>query len=181
MSTGLTGRTGVVIDLKNVNDLTTKLADILDELGVDTSIKWSWGDGVKACNVLYHEKFTIAGGGQNTLDINAGTVKVGEAAATPVLDAFGDALTLKAIKFLYIKNTSPALKVSIFGSADLDLLIMSSTADKLVLETEGFFLWACPTAAGVDTTDNTNLELTVSGSEGEAIIEVVILGVKATE
>ena len=170
MSTNLTGRTGVVIDLKNVNDLETKLADILDELGVDTSIKWSFGEGIKACNVLYHEKHTIAATEQKTLDINAGSPSL--------KDAFGDTLTLKAIKFLYIKNTSLDLPVSIFGGGALDLLIMDGMTDKLWLEKEGFFLWACPTAAGVDTTVNKNLELTVGAGTGSAIIDVVILGLK---
>ncbi len=71
MSTNLTGRTGVVIDLKNVNDLDTKLADILDELGVDTSIKWSFGPGIKACNVLFHSKRTITGGQSEKLSVGA--------------------------------------------------------------------------------------------------------------
>lgn len=170
MSTNLTGRTGVVIDLKNVNDLATKLADILDELGIDTSIKWSFGEGVRACNVLYHEKHTIDQGGSKTLDINAGSPSL--------KDAFGDTLTLKAIKFLYIKNTSEDLKVSIFGKGTLDLLIMSGLTEQVVLETEGFFVWACPTAAGVVTTANKNLELTVGAGSGSAIIDVVILGLK---
>ena len=170
MSTNLTGRTGVVIDLKNVNDLATKMADILDELGVDTSIKWSFGEGVKACNVLYHAKHTIAATNQETLDINLG--------ATNLKDAFGDTLTLKAIKFLYIKNTSEDLKVSIFGKGADDLLIIDGTTDKVVLEPEGFFLWACPTAAGVVTTANKYLELTAGAGSGSAIIDVVILGLK---
>jgi len=170
MSTDLTGRTSVVIDLKNVNDLATKLADVIDELGIDTNIKWSFGEGIRACNVLYHEKHTIAQGAQKTLDINAGSPSL--------KDAFGDTLTLKAIKLLYVKNTSEDLKVAIFGKGTLDLLIMDGTTDKLWLEKEGFFLWACPTAAGVVTTDNKNLELTVGAGTGSAIIDVVILGLK---
>jgi len=174
MSTNLSGKTSIIIDLKNVNDLATKLAYILDELGIDTNIKWTFGEGVKACNVLYHEKHTIGQGTSKTLDINAGTPSL--------KDAFGDTLTLKAIKFLYIKNTSADLKVSIFGKGTDDLLIMAPSGaenvDKLVLETEGFFLWACPTAAGVVTTTNKNLELTVGAGSGSAIIDVVILGLK---
>lgn len=170
MSTNLTGKTGVVIDLKNVNDLATKIDEALDQLGIDTSIKWSFGEGVKACNVLYHEKHTIAQGAQKTLDINTGSPSL--------KDAFGDTLTLKAIKFLYVKNTSADLKVAIFGKGTLDLLIMDGMTDKLWLEKEGFFVWACPTAAGVVTTVNVNLELTVGAGSGNAIIDVVILGLK---
>jgi len=170
MSTNLTGRTGVVIDLKNVNALTTKLADILDELGIDTSIKWSFGEGVKACNVLYHEKHTITQSASKTLDINAGSPSL--------KDAFGDTLTLKAIKFLYIKNTSEDLLVSVFGGGSLDLLIMGGTTDVMKVSPGGFILWADPTAAGIVTTVNLNLKLAVSAGSGDAIIDVVIMGLK---
>lgn len=172
MSTNLTGRTRVVIDLKNVKDLAPRIDETLDKLGIDTGIKWSYGEGEKACNVLYHAKHTITGGNQETLDILLG--------ATGLFDAFGDALTLKAIKLLYVKNTSALHKLSLFGKGGSDLLIMGGTTDKVVLQEEGFFLWACPTAAGVDCTSNKYLELTAGAGEGDAIIEVVILGVKAT-
>jgi len=174
MSTNLTGRTRVVIDLKNVKDLAPRIDETLDQLGIDTGIKWSFGEGEKAVNVLYHAKHTITGGNQETLDINLG--------ATNLKDAFGDALTLKAIKFLYVKNTSTEHKVSLFGKGGDDLLLMdpdgAENVDKVVLEKEGFFLWACPTAAGVVTTTNKYLELTAGAGAGDAIIEVVILGVK---
>jgi len=156
--------------LKNVNDLATKMADILDELGVDTSIKWEFGEGVKACNVLYHEKHTVDQAASKTLDINAGSPSL--------KDAFGDTLTLKAIKFLYIKNTSEALTVSVFGGGDNDLLIMGGMTDAQQLPPESFLLWACPTAAGIVTTSNKNLKLAVSADSGSAIIDVVILGLK---
>ena len=170
MSTNLTGKTGIVIDLKNVNDLATKIDEALDQLGIDTNIKWSFGEGVKACNVLYHEKHTIDQAATKTLDINAGTPSL--------KDAFGDTLTLKAIKFLYIKNTSEDLLVSVFGGGDLDLLIMGGTTDVMKVSPGGFILWADPTAAGIVTTVNLNLKLAVSAGSGDAIIDVVIMGLK---
>lgn len=170
MSTNLTGRTSIIIDLKNVNDLATRLKDTIDELGIDTCIKWSYGEGIKACNVLYHEKHTIAQGASKTLDINAGT--------PDLKDAFGDTLTLKAIKFLYIKNTSADLTVSIFGGGALDLLIMGGTTDPQQLPPGSYMNWACPTAAGIVTTTNKNLKLAVGAGAGSAIIDIAILGLK---
>lgn len=174
MSTNLTGRTGVVIDLKNVNDLETKLADILDRLGIDTSIKWSFGEGLKACEVLFHSKRTIAAEGSETLKLNDSS---GEAGVLKLTDAFGVPLTMKAIKFLYIKNTSELI-VSVFGGTN-GLLIMSGVTppvETMQLEAGGFMLWACPTAAGIVTTTNENLKLAVEAGEGSAIIDVVAMG-----
>lgn len=165
MSTDLTGKTSVVIDLKNIKAL--DLNEVMDELNIDSGIKWTFGTGSNQANVLFHDKRTVDQGASETLDLNAsGTLK----------DAFGDALTMDAIKFLYIKNTSADLTVSVFGGAALDLLIMSGTTDSLKLPPGSFMMWACPTAPGIVTTVNKNLKLTVSAGSGSAIIEVAALG-----
>ena len=169
MSTDLTGRTRVVIDLKNVEELATKLKPVLDELNLDTGIKWTFGALAKQCNVLLHEKLTIAQAGSQTLNLY-------DTADSGLVDAFGNDLTMEAIKFLYIKNTSLDLPVSIFGGGALDLLIMEGTTDALKLTPEGIFLWIGPTAAGIVTTDNKNLKFTVGAGAGNAIIDVVAMG-----
>ena len=165
MSSDLTGRTGVKVDLKNVKAL--DLNEVLDELGIDCSIKWTYGTGANQVNVLFHDKRTVAQGASETLDLNGGAT---------LKDAFGDALTMDAIKFLYIKNTSVDLTVSVFGGGDNDLLIMGGTTDAQQLPPGSFMLWACPTAAGIVTTVNKNLKLAVSAGSGSAIIEVVAMG-----
>lgn len=176
MSTNLTGRTGVVIDLKNVNDLAKKLDECLDELSIDTSIKWSFGEVLKQVEVLFHSKRTIPKTETKTLKLYDSS---GEAGDLILKDAFGDPLTMKAIKFLYVKNSSQKLTVSVFGGAN-GLLIMSGVTppvETMQLEPGGFMLWACPTAAGIVTTTNENLKLTVSaGDEDNAIIDVVAMG-----
>lgn len=166
MSTDLTGRTSITIDLRNVNDLA--LSDVLDELNIDTSIKWSFGESLKQAEVLYHDKITVAQAGSQTLNLHS--------SANGLVDAFGVPLTMKAIKFLYIKNTSEDLTVSVFGGSALDLLIMSGMTDSLQLPPGGFMLWACPTAAGIVTTANYNLKLAASADSGSAIVEVVAMG-----
>lgn len=165
MSSNLTGKTNIVIDLKNIKAL--DLNEVLDELGIDTGFKWTYGTGANQAQVLFHDKRTIAQAASETLDLYAsGTLK----------DAFGDALTMEAIKFLYIKNTSVDLTVSVFGGAALDLLIMGGTTDSQELPPGGWLAWACPTPAGIVTTTNKNLKLAVSAGSGSAIIEVVALG-----
>lgn len=175
-TTSLMGRTGVNIKLKNVEALPTKIDEVLDELNISTSIKWSYGRGLKQCDVLFHEKLTIAAEGVKTLDLYA------SADPGPALqDAFGNDLTMEAIKFLFIQNRSKDFYVEIFGGNDKDLLIMVPAAtenvDKLKIKPEGFFQWADPSIAGIVTTTNKNLKFTVAAGTGDdAIIDVVAMG-----
>jgi len=169
MSTDLTGRTKIIIDLKNVEDLATKLKPVLDELNLDVGVKWTFGALAKQCNVLLHEKLTIAAAGNQTLNLY-------DTAGSALQDAHGNDLTMEAIKFLYIKNTSLDLTVSLFGGGSSDLLIMEGTTDAMKLTPEGIFMWIGPTAAGIVTTANKNLKFTVGAGSGNAIINVVAMG-----
>jgi len=169
MSTNLTGRTRVIIELKNVEDLATKLKPVLDELNLDVGFKWAFGALARQCNVLLHEKLTIGQGANQTLNLY-------DTAGSALQDAHGNDLTMEAIKFLFIQNTSLDLTVSIFGGGSSDLLIMAGTTDAMVLPPESLMLWACPTAAGIVTTANKNLKFTVGAGAGSAIINVVAMG-----
>jgi len=169
MSTDLTGRTRVIIDLKNVEDLATKLKPVLDELNLDVGVKWTFGALAKQCNVLLHEKLTIAAAGNQTVNLY-------DTAGSALQDAHGNDLTMEAIKFLFVKNTSLDLTVSLFGGGASDLLIMEGTTDAMKLTPEGIFMWIGPTAAGIVTTANKNLKFTVGAGSGSAIINVVAMG-----
>jgi len=172
-TTNLTGRTGVSIELKNVELLATKLEEVLDELNIKTSIKWSFGDQAKQCNVLLHEKLTITQGQAQTLNLY-------DTGASALQDAFGNDLTMEAIKFLYIKNTSEDLYIEIFGGGSDDLLLMvpsgAENVDTMKIKPEGFFLWADPSIAGIVTTSKKNLKFLVGAGSGSAIIDVVAMG-----
>ena len=172
-TTDLTGRTSVSIDLKNVENLATKLKEVLDELNISTSIKWSYGTGPKQCDVLLHEKLTIT-------QAQAQTLNLYDTAASALQDAFGNDLTMEAIKFLFIQNRSEDLYVEIFAGGDNDLLIMvpagAEGVDKLKIKPLGFFLWCDPSEAGIATTENKNLKFLVEAGSGEAIIDVVAMG-----
>jgi len=172
-TTNLTGRTGVIIELKNVEALATKIDEVLDELNIATSIKWSFGTGIKQCDVLLHEKLTIAAAGNQTLNLY-------DTAGSALQDAFGNDLTMEAIKFLYVFNRSTDLYVELFGGGSDDLLIMVPAAaenvDKMKIKPEGHFQWADPSEAGIVTTTNKNLKFTVGAGSGNAIIDVVAMG-----
>jgi hypothetical protein len=168
-TTSLTGRTGVVIDLKNVENLSTKLKEVLDDLKITTSIKWSFGTAANQANVLFHEKLTIAAGGNQTLNLK-------DTAGSALVDAFGNDLTMTAIKFLFVLNRSEDLYVELFGGAALDLLIMGGTTDAMKIKPLGHFQWCDPSAAGEDVTTNKNLKFVVAAGSGNAIIDVVAMG-----
>ncbi len=172
-TTNLTGRTGVTIDLKNIENLATKLEEVLDDLQITSSIKWSYGTGLNQCDVLFHEKLTIAAAGNQTLNLY-------DTGASALQDAFGNDLTMEAIKFLFIRNRSEDLYVEIFGGGANDLLLMVPAAaenvDKLRIKPLGFFCWADPSAAGIVTTSKKNLKFLVAAGSGNAIIDVVALG-----
>ena len=169
MSTDLTGRTRVLIDLRNWENLATKLDPVLDELNLDEGIKWTFGALAKQCNVLLHEKLTIGQGANQTLNLY-------DTGGSALVDAFGNDLTMEAIKVLFVQNTSLDLTVSLFGGGANDLLIMEGTTDAMKMTPEGIFLWIGPTAAGIVTTANKNLKFTVGGGSGSAIINVVAMG-----
>ena len=168
-TTDLTGRTGVIIELKNVEALATKIEEVLDELNIRTSIKWSFGTGVKQCNVLLHEKLTIAAAGNQTLNLY-------DTGGSALQDAFGNDLTMEAIKFLFIQNRSTDLYIDVFGGGTNDLLILTGTTDEVRIPPLGFFLWVDPSAAGIVTTSNKNLKFLVAAGSGNAIIDVVAMG-----
>ncbi len=171
-TTNLTGRTGVIIELKNIENLATKLEEVLDELNITSSIKWSYGTGLNQCDVLFHEKLTIAQAGNQTLNLydTGGALQ----------DAFGNELTMEAIKFLFIRNRSEDLYVEIFGGGSDDLLLMVPAAaenvDKLKIKPSGFFCWADPSIAGIVTTTKKNLKFLVASGSGDAVIDVVAMG-----
>lgn len=172
-TTILTGRTSVVIELKNIEKLATKLEAVLDELNITSSIKWSYGTGLNQCDVLFHEKLTITQAGNQTLNLY-------DTGASALQDAFGNDLTMEAIKFLFIRNRSEDLYVDIFGGGSDDLLIMNkgdgTQVDTLRIKPLGYFCWADPSVAGIVTTTNKNLKFLVASGSGEAIIDVVAMG-----
>jgi hypothetical protein len=163
LTTDLTGRSACVINLDGKKAL--DLATTLDELKIDSNIDWTFGTGVNQANLLFHDRRSTDDTGE-TLDLYA---------SGSLVNAFGDALTMEAIKLLYIKNTHATLTLEIFGGVSLDLLIVAATSDILELPPGGTFLWTCPTAAGIVTSTNKNLKL-ASKTAGTITYDVAALG-----
>ena len=164
--TRLNGNAGATIDI------TAFLAGDLSEIRVPAIVNpfgWSYGAGANAVNIVYADSITLTDGSNDTLDLFA---------SGALLDIFGRALTMAAIKFLYIKNTSTDSGLLIGGNASFDLLIFAATSDIVYVPAGGAFLWACPTAAGVVTSTNKNLYLEddAAGAAGNKVIQVIAMG-----
>lgn len=165
-TTSLTGKAGVSIDLmaRLAGDLAEgQVPVILDALG------WTYGTGVNAVNIVYADTVQVADGGNLKMDLNA---------SGTYLDIFGRALTLDAIKFLYVKNGSTDSMLTIGGGVDLDLDIWADTSDKTNIKAGGIFFWADVTAAGVDCSANKNLYLLDdgTGAAGNKDIDIIAGG-----
>ena len=165
-TTRLIGNAGASIDI------TAFLAGDLSEIRVPAIVNsqgWSYGTGAGAVNIVYADTTVLTDGSNTTLDLFA---------SGALLDIFGRALTLSAIKFLYIKNNSTDSKLLVGGGAANDLDIFAATSDIMNVSPGGIMTWADPTAAGVVTTVNKNLKLEddASGAAGNKNIDVIVMG-----
>jgi len=141
---GLTGKTGVNVSLNYSGAV--EVGTPIIAVNRSSPITWTWGTGANQINCLFHDKRTTDDTGE-TLNIFDGSLS----------DCFGNALTMAAIKFLYIKNTHATLILEIFGNTSLDLLLITGTTDALEIPPGGEFYWSGPTAAGIVTSTNVNL------------------------
>lgn len=143
--TALTGRTGtnVFLEYSGAAEIATpKLV-----LSRFSPISWTFGTGANQINVLFQDQRSTDNTGETLNLYDSGSL----------LDCFGNALTMAALKFLYVKNTHANLILEIFGNAANDLLIMDGTTDAVQIPAGGEFYWSAPTAAGIVTTANKNL------------------------
>jgi len=168
-TTRLQGNAGASIDITAflAGDLTeNRVTALVNNLG------WVYGVGANAVQIVYADTVPVPDGTPVTLNLYDGSL----------LDAFGRALTLKAIKLLYIKNTSTDSGLTIGGGGAADLLIFVETTYKMYIPPGGVFLWSCPSAAGVVTVARPNLYLLDdgTGAAGDKNIEVIAMGVDYT-
>jgi len=95
-----------------------------------------------------------------------------------LLDIFKQALTMTAIKFLYIKNNSADATLKVGGGDSLDLDIFAAKTDILNIKPGGCAIPLCdPSAAGVSVATNCNLKLEHDGTgESSMNVDVIALG-----
>ena len=164
-TTRLSGSAGASINLTHylAGDLSEEQERILVSAG-----SWTYGTGANQVNVVYADMTQLADGGNTTLDLYA---------SGSLLDVFNRALTMEALKFLYIKNNSSDATLIIGGGASNDLDIFADTSDKLYIKPGGIFIWIDPSAAGLDITTNKNLKIEHDGTGSSTMdVDVIAMG-----
>ena len=168
MSIGVTriaAQAGVVIDLKAY--LAGDLAELCAPILVN-NIGWSYGTGANAVNVIYQDKVTLADGANTTLDLYA---------SESLLDIFNRALTMTALKFLYIKNNSDDASLLVFGGDSTDIDILGAATEQMTILPGGEYLWIAPSAAGKVITTNKNLYLEHDGTGDDTMdVDIIAMG-----
>lgn len=162
-STNLTGKSNIVISIENAKDL--DLNTILDTLKISTGVDWSFGTGANQANLLFHDS--------DSTDDTGKTINVYDSGS--LVTAFGDALTMEALKVLYVKNTHASLTLEVFGGASNDVDILADTSDILEIPPGGMFLFIDPSAAGLVTTSNKNIKFAAK-TAGTITFDYAIMG-----
>lgn len=165
-TTSLAGHAGSMIDLR------AKLAGDLAEAQIPIIVSntgWSYGTGAGAVEVIYADTTTLGDGANTTLDLYE---------SGSLLDIHNRALTMTALKFLYIKNNSSDATLLVGGGVSYDLDIFSDTSDKIKIPPGGdAILWNDPSAAGLNITTNKNLKIEHDGTGSSTMnVDVIAMG-----
>ena len=164
-TTRITGRAGVNIDLKAY--LAGDLSERLDPIVIE-AFNWSYGTSANSVQIIYADTTTLADGANTTLDLYA---------SGSLVDIHSTALTMTALKFLYIKNNSSDATLKVFGGVSNDIGIIADTSDIVLIKPGGIFLWIDPSAAGLVITTNKNLKLEHDGTGSSSMdVDVIAMG-----
>ena len=162
----ITGHAGPAIDLKAflAGDLTQmEVPVILNNMG------WSYGAGANAVNVVYADIVPVGNGATVIIDLNASAL---------YLDVFTRALTLEAVKFVYVKNNSADASLELLGTAVTGLGICKVITDVIVIKPGGTFMWTDPSAAGLDCNPLVSFQLTHDATGADGVnVDVIIMGI----
>jgi len=164
-TTRITGQAGPAIDMTSflAGDLTEmQVPVILNNMG------WTYGTGANQVNVVYADTVPVGNAATVTIDLNASAL---------YLDVHTRALTLEAVKFVYIKNNSTEATLEILGTGATSLGICKVNTDVIVIRPGGIFMWTDPSAAGLDCEPTVSLKLTHDGTGTDGVnVDVIILG-----
>ena len=164
-TTRITGKAGPMMDLAMY--LATDLSELAGPLKVE-ALRWIYGTGAGAVNVIYADKITLADGANTTLDLYA---------SGTLLDIFKQDLTMTALKFLYIMNNSADATLLAFGGSSADIPVLADPSDIANVKPGGHILWTDPSAAGEVITTNKNLKLEHDGTGSDSmIVDVIAMG-----
>ena len=165
------GTTKIIGQAGPVSSLTAFLAGDLTEMQVPVllnNMSWSYGTGANAVNVVYADTIPVGDGA--TVDINLN-------ASGTLLDIFTRALTLEAVKFVYIKNNSADATLEILGVGATTLLICKADDDVITIKPGGTFMWSDPSAAGLSCNPDVSIQLVHDGTGDDSMdVDMIVMG-----
>ena len=167
MGNSISGKAGSFLDL--IYDLDVELSeDLRSHLKIPAS-RWANGTGAGQVQVIYAATTQLADGANSTLNLKD---------SGSLLDVFKQALTMTAIKFLYIKNNSDDATLLVGGGASLDLDIFAATSDIHKIPPGGdAILLNDPSVAGIDVTTNKNLKIEHNGTGSDTMdVDIIAFG-----
>jgi hypothetical protein len=165
MSFDITGSLKVLLNLTHKKTL--DLSEVSNKININQPFNFTYGTGANQINVLYQDTLSLADGANTTLNLyDSGTLT----------DAFGVALTMEALKLLYVKNNSDDANLLLLGGNSADIGICSNATDQIIIPPGGVFVWINSSAAGLDITTNKNLRLAHDGTGSTAMDVDILIG-----
>lgn len=159
--------TAITLHLATTYTGSLDLSTVRDVLDLNRNISLADGDGADQADMMFSDSRTLADAATETHDIYAGAL----------VDAFGVAVTIEKLKFMYLYNSSSDASLLILGGAT-PLGICSDASDIIILPPGGKFIWSAPNATGLDVTTNKNLKLEHNGDgSSDLVYEIVLIGV----
>lgn len=132
-----------------------------DRLLVERKMQWANGSGASQASSSFHKTGTLAASETLTLDFASGG---------GLVDQFGTAIAMTAIKAVYIRNTTASGNLLVGGSNAI-------VGGGLILHAGEFLLKADPTAAGWAVANGSSDTLTLGNSGASDITyEIAVLG-----
>jgi hypothetical protein len=136
-------------------------------LAINANYSFSYGTGANQINQLYAARRTLTDGANETLNLHdSGTL----------LDAYGNAIAMDAIKMLVVKNNSADADLLLFGGNSADIPICSNATDQIIIKPGCMFSWANLSAAGLDITTNKNLRIAHNGTGTSTMAVDIVVG-----
>lgn len=165
MATTISGSAGAMFSVTCTKDEDLTLAKKPITIA---GTSWTYGAAANQVNVVYAETRTLADGANETLDLYA---------SGSLLDLFGTALTMTAIKLVYLKNNSDDATLKVLGTDSTALDICADSSDIILVPPGGTLLWTDPSATGTVITTNKNLKIEHDGTGSSTMdVDVIVLG-----
>lgn len=166
MTLSATATLGIRLTSAQIQDLDFG-ADVTDRMDEARGKAFTSGTGANNINVFWRDQRAIAQAATETLALHDGSLTNG----------LGNAVTMDALKAIYVKNTSTALTLSIGGVATGVPLQSDPTTVTIDIPPGGEFLMTAPNATGWDVTTNEDLKMTASAGSGTLTYDVAVWGV----